>query len=112
MVMFDSQFLSLKEGAAFAHVSKRTLKRWLAAGLPAHQPISGGKILLIVSELEQFIIRRTRPQPALDRLVNDVMHELTDGRRSRHGPNATQTKRPSGLGGARNGHGNKRTQGL
>ncbi len=97
MAMLSAQFLSVKEGAAFAHVSKRTLKRWLAAGLPAHQPISGGKILLIVSELEQFIIRRTRPQPALDRLVNDVMHELADGGRNGHRHN--KQKGPFGLAG-------------
>ena len=93
--MLCAQFLSLKEGADFAHVSKRTLKRWLAAGLPAHQPIPGGKILLTVSELERFITRRARSQPALDALVEDVMHELTDGRRNRHGLN--KQKRPFGV---------------
>ncbi len=85
--MLSGQFLSLKEGADFAHVSKRTLKRWLAAGLPAHQPIPGGKILLTVSELERFIVRRARSQPALDALVEDAMHELVDAGRNGHGPN-------------------------
>ena len=89
MGMVLGRFLSLKEGAALTTppISVRTLKRWFKAGLPSYQPVPGGRIFLIASELEQFLTRRSRPQPTLDVLVEDAMHELVDAGRNGHGPN-------------------------
>ena len=87
MAMLSSQFLSLKEGAAIARVSVRTIKRWFGAGLPSYQPTPRGKILIASSDLTQFLSRRPHPRPELDRLVNDAMHELVDAGRNGHGPN-------------------------
>ncbi len=83
-------FLSVSAAAAWAHVSSRTLRRWLRAGLPSYQPIPGGRIFLIASELERFIRRRLHPQPVLDALVEGVMQEL-DGRRN-HNPNRNKRR--------------------
>ena len=79
------EFLLLQEGAVFARVSVRTMKRWFLEGLPSYQPVPKGRVLLRRCELEQFITRRSCPQPALDRLVEDVMGELMSGRQRRNG---------------------------
>ena len=92
MAILPSQFILLKEGAAIAHVSVRTIKRWFGAGLLSFQPIPRGKILIASSDLSQFLNRRSRPGPELDRLVNDAMHELVDAGRNGHGPNKQKNK--------------------
>ncbi len=82
-----SGFLSVAAAAAWANVSSRTLTRWLAAGLTSYQPTPRGKILITLSDLTQFVVRRSRPRLELDRLVNDAAHELVDAGRNGHGPN-------------------------
>ena len=69
-------FLGINEAAAWAGVSARTLKRWIARGLPCYQARGRGKILLKPGDIEQFLIRRETMQPNLDALVQEVFEEL------------------------------------
>ncbi len=87
-------YLSLAEAAEYCSVSARTLKRWIAAGLPTHQGTARGKLLLRVEEIDQFLTRRSA-KPDLDKMVDEVMADI------RHAP--PQSKR--------NGHGIGRTEG-
>ncbi len=78
-------FLPLNAAAPWVGVSVRTLRRWIAAGLPTYQGTPGGKILIKPTELEHFLARQQAPRPALDRMVAEVMQGLQGGRSIRMG---------------------------
>jgi predicted site-specific integrase-resolvase len=79
-------YLSLKKAAAWADVSIKTVKRWIAAGLPVYQGVSGGKVLLKPQDIDRFLQKRQVPQVDLDALVNETLKELeSEGAKSRKG---------------------------
>ncbi len=73
---FANAFVSLQGAATFADASTRTIRRWLLEGLKSYQPVPKGKIFLRPCEIEEFVMRRARPQPSLTVLVEDTMTDL------------------------------------
>ena len=69
-------YLSLSMAAAFVSVSSRTVKRWIAQGLPTYQAGPRTKVLIRPSDIERFLTRQQAPRPALDRMVAEVMQGL------------------------------------
>ena len=66
-------FFPLAQAAVWAGVSKKTLQRMIHRGLPSHQTGPRGKILLKLSDIDEFT---KRPKLDLDRMVDEVCHEL------------------------------------
>ena len=73
-------YLGITEAAEWAGVSQRTLKRWIARGLPCYQAVPRGKVLLKPADIEQFLTKRQVPRPDLDALVGEVLEELRGNR--------------------------------
>lgn len=69
-------YLSLNEAALWVGVSQRTLKRWIARGLPFYQGTRRGKVLVKPEDIEQFLTRHQVSQANLDALVGQVLEEL------------------------------------
>lgn len=68
-------FLPLASAAAWAGVSPRTLRRWLALGLPRYQASPRSKVLIQLVDIQRFLTRRQEPAEStgrLDRLVDEV----------------------------------------
>jgi hypothetical protein len=79
-------YLALADAAAWAGVSVRTMKRWIAGGLPVYQAIARGKKLVRPADIDAFLTRQQAPKPDLSRLVNEVTRDLRaryDGLRER-----------------------------
>lgn len=72
-------YLSLVAAAAWSGVSERTMKRWIARGLPAYQAGPREKVLIRPADIEAFLTRRQVSVPDLDALVEDVMKSFTNG---------------------------------
>jgi hypothetical protein len=75
-------YLSLKKAAAWADVSSKTVKRWIAAGLPVYQSMPGGKVLVKPQEIDSFLQKRQAPRVDVDALVNQTLKEMGQERRS------------------------------
>ena len=69
-------YLPLKEAAIWAGVSARTVKRWLADGLPSYQAGHRTKVLIRPMDIDEFLTRRQVPQVNIKALVDEVLHEL------------------------------------
>ena len=69
-------FMPLAEAAAWAGVSPRTLKRWIALGLPRYQAGRRSKVLIRPSDVEQFLTRQQAAKPDLNAMVDEVMKSL------------------------------------
>jgi predicted site-specific integrase-resolvase len=69
-------YLSLKKAAAWADVSIKTIKRWIAAGLPVYQGVTGGKVLVRPQDINSFLQKRQVPQVDVDALVNETLTEM------------------------------------
>jgi predicted site-specific integrase-resolvase len=82
-------YLSLKKAAAWADVSQKTIKRWIAAGLPVYQSMPGGKVLVKPQEIDQFLQKRQAPQIDVDALVNETLKEMGQERKSAKGRQVT-----------------------
>ncbi len=65
-------FLSLTNAAAWAGVSPRTLRRWIAQGLPTYQASPRSKVLLRPSDIELFLTRQQVERPDLNAMVEEV----------------------------------------
>lgn len=76
----QSGYLSLNTAAAYADVSTKTLRRWIAAGLPVYQGSTGGKVLVKPQDIDQFLTRRQVPQVDINALVNETLREMEAGR--------------------------------
>lgn len=76
-------YLSLNHAAAWADVSIKTIRRWIAAGLPVYQGRTGGKVLVKPQDIEQFLTRRQAPQVDIDALVNETLREMNEGRKQK-----------------------------
>lgn len=72
-------YLSLKKAAIWSDVSLKTIKRWIASGLPVYQGTEGGKVLVKPQDIDQFLRRRQLPQVDLDALVNETLREFGVG---------------------------------
>ncbi len=70
---------SAREAAVWAGVSPRTMRRWMAQGLPYYQTGPGHKVLLRLDDIEAFLTRRHTPPVDLDAMVNEVLTELKAG---------------------------------
>ena len=69
-------YLPLREAAAWAGVSERTLKRWISRGLPTFQAGPREKVLIRPIDIDTFLTRRQVPTPDLNALVEEVMRSL------------------------------------
>ena len=69
-------FLSLKCAADWASVSQKTIKRWIAGGLPVYQGTAGGKLLFRPHDIEQFLQKRQVPQIDVNALVDETLREM------------------------------------
>ena len=72
----SKEFLALKSAAVWADASTRTIKRWIAKGLPYYHAGPGTKILIRPSDIENFLTRQQHQTPSLDALVNETLAEL------------------------------------
>jgi phage terminase Nu1 subunit (DNA packaging protein) len=68
-----SGFLNKERAAWWASVSVRTLDRWIQRGLPVYRSGPGTKPLLRPNDIEQWLCRQERPQPDLNRMIDEVM---------------------------------------
>ena len=69
-------YMPLVDAAAWVGVSPRTLKRWIALGLPRFQAGPRSKVLIRPSDVEQFLARQQAQKPDLDKMVNEVIEDL------------------------------------
>jgi phage terminase Nu1 subunit (DNA packaging protein) len=69
-------FLDRERAARWASVSVRTLDRWIQRGLPVYRSGPGTKPLLRPNDIEQWLCRQERPQPDLNRMIDEVMGGL------------------------------------
>jgi hypothetical protein len=69
-------YLTLDAAAQYASVSPRTVKRWIARGLPVYQGTPRGKILVRPGDIDQYLEKRTAPRLDLDVMVHEVMRGL------------------------------------
>ena len=76
MSVLTPGYLGINDAAEWAGISTRTLKRWIARGLPCYQAIPREKVLLKPVDIEQFLTKHQVPQPNLDALVGEVLEEL------------------------------------
>ena len=71
-----SGFLLLSEAAQYARVSPRTVRRWLAKGLPYHQAGTGSRVLIKQMDLEQFLTRHDAQRHDLVAMIKAVASSL------------------------------------
>ena len=69
-------FLPLHQAAQWAGVSERTLKRWIARGLPRYQAGPRTKVLVRPADIDAFLTRQQVQQPDLNAMVEDVLRSL------------------------------------
>jgi predicted site-specific integrase-resolvase len=71
-------YLPLKEAAGWAGVSARTVKRWIADGLPCYQAGHRTKVLIRPMDIDQFLTRRQVPKIDIDALVEKTLREMEE----------------------------------
>ena len=69
-------YLPLKQAAAWAGVSYKTLQRWIGRGLPVYQAGPREKVLIRPTDIDQFLNRRQRAPVNLDVIVEEVLQGL------------------------------------
>ncbi len=69
-------FMPIVDAAAWAGVSRRTMKRWIDQGLPRYQSGPRAKVLLRAADIEAFLEQHQTTKPDLDAMVNAVMKDL------------------------------------
>jgi hypothetical protein len=72
-------FLPLRQAADWAGVSEKTLRRWIAKGLPRYQARPREKVLIRPVDIEAFLTRKEIPQVHLDVIVDEVIAGLKVG---------------------------------
>ena len=70
-------FLPLNRAATWAGISVKTLRRWMARGLPWYQAGPGEKVLIRPCDVEAFLTRRQVLRTDLDAIVDGTLRELT-----------------------------------
>jgi hypothetical protein len=71
-------YLPLKQAAVWASVSARTMKRWMADGLPSYQAGHRTKVLVRPMDIDQFLTRRQIPKIDIDALVEKTLREMEE----------------------------------
>ena len=74
-------FLGIERTAQSCDVSPKTIKRWLAHGLPHFQEAPRTKILICPNDIEQFLTRQQMAKPSLDALAEETLKELNSKKR-------------------------------
>ena len=69
-------FLPLEQAAAWAGVSQKTMKRWIASGLPKYQAGARSKVLIRPGDIKAYLTRHQANPPNIDAMVDEVMNEL------------------------------------
>lgn len=72
----EGGYMSLREAAQWAGVSARTLRRWIAQGLPKYQVTRRAKVLVRAEDIESFLTKSTAPSVDLNRLVEEVLETI------------------------------------
>jgi len=71
-------YLTKKEAAIYCAVSVKTLSRWSQLGLPSIQVTPGGRVLIHIKDLEDFLhTKRVVTKVPLDTLVESTLRELS-----------------------------------
>lgn len=87
---FTPGFLNLAHAAQWADVSQKTLKRWLAHGLPHFQEGPRTKVLIDPHDIRAFLTRQQVAQPNLNDLnemMEEVMQDLSRNGTKKRTPN-------------------------
>ena len=74
--MSERGYLSVKEAAAWAGVSPKTLTRWFRRGLPRYQAGPREKVLVRLDDVNRFLTRIQSATVPLDELVDQVLAEI------------------------------------
>ena len=69
-------YLPLREAAAWAGVSVRTMKRWIKKGLPTYQAGPREKVLIRPADIDGFLTKSQAHPVDLDAMVEDVFKSL------------------------------------
>jgi predicted site-specific integrase-resolvase len=69
-------YLPLRDAAAWAGVSPKTMRRWFGKGLPRHQAGPREKVLVRLTDIETFLTKQATPQIDLGAMVDDVLNGL------------------------------------
>ena len=70
-------YLSIENAASWADVSKRTIKRWIAAGLSTYQAGPREKVLIRPRDIEAFLTRKQVRHVDMRAVVEEVYTSLT-----------------------------------
>jgi len=70
------EWIPVHVAACLVSVSARTLRRWIARGLPVYQSGPRAKLLVRVRDIEAFLTRKQARTPDLNKMVNEVMAQL------------------------------------
>lgn len=69
-------YLPLKQAAAWAGVSCKTLQRWIGRGLPIYQAGPREKVLIRPADIDRFLTRQQVPHQDLNAMVEETMNDL------------------------------------
>ncbi|WP_447986371.1 hypothetical protein [Nitrospira sp. Nam74] len=78
-------YLPLRDAAAWAGVSLKTMRRWFVKGLPRHQAGPREKVLVRLTDIEMFLTKQVTPQVNLGAMVDDVLKGLNGTDRTLRG---------------------------
>lgn len=69
-------YLPIRDAAAWAGVSSKTVRRWMKQGLPFRQAGTRAKVLIRPADIDRFLDEKQVPQVDLISLVDEVMQNL------------------------------------
>ena len=71
-------YLPIRDAAAWAGVSPKTVRRWIKRGLPFRQAGSRAKVLIRPADIDRFLDQKQVVQVDLNKLVDEVMQDLSN----------------------------------
>ena len=75
LAVSERAWLKTKSAAELADVSLRTMRSWLAAGLP-HSRVAGGVVLIKREALDEWLENHAVDHSQTDKIVNEVLAGL------------------------------------
>ena len=72
-------YLSVESAAKSCDVSEKTIRRWIASGLPVYQRGPRTKVLISPEDIRNFLTKRQSPKADLDQMVTEVARQLVTG---------------------------------